>query len=239
MLINEIFLSIQAESINTALIPSKFGTGVPTIFVRTHGCSCYCAYCDSAYTWSQSGEKGIKMTVAEIIKKVQKVGGPYKTTCITGGEVEIQPIAEVQQLIKGLKELGYTISVEATGTAGRDFFFGADSIVMDVKGPSAGKKAMERTKDNVLHVKTLNRYDQLKFLVQDRIDFDWMIEWLDKNMSNLDNTIRPQILVSPVFDKEGKNNAAQVVEWILKVGLDCTLNLQIHKTIWPVNKRGV
>ena len=237
MQINEIFLSVQAESINTLGVPQMFGVGVPTVFVRTNKCRLCCIYCDTSYTWKD--EETI-MTPDEVITKVQEASGPYRAVCITGGEPELSDRGEMHQLIRGLREKNYVISIEASGTADRDFFFGADSIVMDIKGPSAGKKAMEVSKDNVKHVKTLNRYDQLKFLVADKNDFNWMVEWLEKTGTiNLDPSIRPVILVSPVFDKKGQNNAAQVVAWMLEKKLPAVLNFQIHKVIWPIEQRGV
>lgn len=240
MQVNEIFLSLQAESLNLSRdVSKKFGAGVPTVFVRFNGCNLKCAYCDSGYTWrGKEKEPGTQMTPQEIINKVREVGGPYKTICITGGSPELQPMGEIHALIRGLKELNYTVSIEASGTAGRDAFFGADSVVMDIKGPSAGPNAMKVTKDNKAHVRTLGPYDQLKFVVKDREDFDWMVNWLtETQLLQIEN--HPLILVSPMFNKEGKSNAAEVVEWILSSKLDLVLNFQIHKIIWQHTKRGV
>lgn len=241
MKINEIFLTVQGESINAVQIPARFGVGVPTIFVRTNGCSIQCTYCDTKYTWEKGQkEKGKEMSPEEIIQEVQRVGDPYKVVCISGGEPELQPIGDMHQLIGGLKELGYTVSVEASGTADRDFFHLADSIIMDIKGPSAGAIAMERTKNCMEYVKTLRCFDQLKFLVKNRSDFDWMINWLEESgLNEYDLTIRPQILVSPEFDSDGNNNAAEVVKWILNSKLNAILNFQVHKVIWSVDERKV
>ena len=240
MKINEIFLTVQGESVNTMAI-NKFGTGVPTIFVRTNNCSIQCTYCDTRYTWDGSQkEKGKEMNPEEIIQEVQKVGDPYKVVCISGGEPELQPVGEMHQLISGLKELGYTVSAEASGTADRDFFHLADSVIMDIKGPSAGAKAMERTKHCMEYVKTLKCFDQLKFLVKDRNDFDWMMSWLEKSgVNDYDSTIRPQILISPEFDDDGNNNAADVVKWMLDAKLNAILNFQVHKIIWDISAREV
>lgn len=240
MQVNEIFLSLQAESLNLSRdVFKKFGAGVPTVFVRFNGCNLKCAYCDSGYTWrGKEKEPGTQMTPQEIVDKVREVGGPYKVVCITGGAPELQPMGEMHALIRGLKELNYTVSIEASGTAGRDAFFGADSVVMDIKGPSAGPTAMKVTKDNKTHVRTLQSCDQLKFVVKDREDFDWMLTWF-KETSILQIENHPLILVSPMFDKEGKSNAAEVVKWILEEKIDVVFNFQIHKIIWPVSERGV
>jgi len=241
MQINEIFLSIQGESINSMPIPMKMGAGVPTVFIRTNNCSVQCDYCDTKYTWEKGDkEKNKDMTPDEIVAEVQRVGGPYKVICLTGGEPELQPISEIQGLITKLKDIGYIISVEASGTKERDFFHNADSIVMDIKGPSAGKIAMKRTENCMGYARTLGCCDQLKFLVKDREDFDWMMGWLtDSGIIDYEPGYRPQILVSPEFDDDGSNNAAEVVEWMLDAKLDATLNFQIHKIIWDINKRAV
>lgn len=241
MQINEIFLSIQAESVNLSRdISKKFGVGVPTIFIRFNHCNLKCTYpCDTMYTWHPKYmEPDIIMTPQEIINKVREVGGPYKVICITGGSPELQPMGEMHALIRGLKELNYTVSIEASGTAGRDAFFGADSVVMDIKGPSAGPTAMKVTADNKAHVRTLGPYDQLKFLVRDREDFDWMVNWLtETQLLQIEN--HPLVLVSPMFDKKGTSNAAEIVKWILESKLDLVLNFQIHKIIWSHVERGV
>lgn len=240
MQVNEIFLSIQAESINISTNPLlKYGVGVPTVFVRFNGCSLQCEYpCDTTYTWKKGViEKSKNMTPSEIVTEVIKVGGPYKVACLTGGEVELQDVGQMHQLIRGLRDIGYVVSIEASGTADRDFFHGADSVVMDIKGPSAGKRAMEKTVNNLAFAKTLTPFDQLKFLVKDREDFDWMLNWLER--AQLQPEVGPKVLVSPAFDNNGNHNAAQVVEWMLEEKLDAVLNFQIHKVIWSPKKRGV
>lgn len=234
ILINEIFLSIQGESINTndSSLPS-IGVGVPTIFVRTFGCPVHCVYCDSKYAWQGSESKS--MTVEEIVDKVEELGkGCHKVVCITGGEPGIHKYIGI--LIEKLREKGYVVSVETSGSVDIEKFEAANSIVMDYKGPSAGDRAMNKMLPS--NLQKLCAYDQLKFLVKDRTDFQYMLNVIEESqILKYDN--RPVILVSPVFDDEGNSNAAQVVEWMLETNLPLVLNFQIHKIIWNVNKRGV
>ena len=69
--INEIFFSIQGESLNT---------GIPTVFVRLTGCPLRCNYCDTKYAFKE----GVKMSLSNIIKKIKSYDSRFVT--ITGGE---------------------------------------------------------------------------------------------------------------------------------------------------------
>jgi len=233
--INEIFLSIQGESINTGVQTSPFGVGTPTIFIRTYGCNNKCNYCDTKHAWDGS-EKGVSISIKEIMKIVHKLSrGVYKNVCITGGEPGLQK--NISDLISALKKEKYVVSVETSGSVDIVQFYGADSIVMDWKGPSAGTHAMF----NMLEAnwKYLRRCDQVKFLIQDKKDWEFMENTI-KRVGILDRENKPVLLVSPVFSDDGKvHNAQQIVKWIFKSKLPLILNFQIHKLIWDVKKRGV
>ena len=60
LIINEIFYSIQGESLSS---------GMPTVFIRLTGCPLRCQYCDTAYAFTE----GSKKTFDEIIGEVKKV----------------------------------------------------------------------------------------------------------------------------------------------------------------------
>ncbi len=246
ILINEIFLSIQGESINTTVDKLPLGVGTPTIFIRTHGCDVRCTYCDTKYSFDGS-EHGTNMTIEQIINKCDKLSqGVYKQICITGGEPGIQK--NISYLIAALGEKDYVIGVETSGSVdirkfynisekeNETFLTHVDSIIMDWKGPSAGFRAMSKMLE--ANWEYLSSRDQVKFLIKDRIDWDFMIDTLSR-LKVFERKTRPIILVSPVFDDKGNHNAQQVIKWLLKSKLPLVLNLQIHKLIWDVNKRGV
>lgn len=251
LLINEIFLSIQGESINTCdrEYQEHLGVGTPTIFIRTQNCCCKCKYCDTKYASDAKSHEGTNMTIRQILDKCNELSdGVYNRICLTGGEPGIQK--NITQLIHVLHVNGYIIGVETSGAVDIRKFQGmedpkypagqchysADSIVMDWKGPSAGVKSMfKMLTDNW---KYLRRCDQVKFLVKDKRDWDFLIRTLEATKI-LDKKDRPIILVSPVFDNDGKHNAKCVVKWLLKSKLPLILNLQIHKLIWDVSERGV
>ena len=71
LIINEIFYSIQGESLNT---------GIPTVFVRLTGCPLRCGYCDTSYAFNE----GLKMTFNDILDKI-KIYDCANVT-VTGGE---------------------------------------------------------------------------------------------------------------------------------------------------------
>ena len=169
ILIDEIFLSIQGESINTSN-NIRMGVGTPTIFIRTYGCNNKCTYCDTKYAWDGS-EKGIHTTIKEIIATVDKLSqGIYKNICITGGEPGLQK--NINDLILALKFEQYTVSVETAGSVDIRQFYTTDSIVMDWKGPAAGVHAqLQMFEDNWLY---LRQQDQVKFLIKDRLDWEFM-----------------------------------------------------------------
>ena len=73
--VNEIFFSIQGESVHA---------GLPCVFVRLTGCNLRCRYCDTQYAFHE----GSDMSVAQIIEQVGSFGGNLVE--ITGGEPLVQ-----------------------------------------------------------------------------------------------------------------------------------------------------
>jgi 7-carboxy-7-deazaguanine synthase len=97
--INEIFLSIQGEGLQS---------GLPTIFIRTTGCNLRCEWCDTQYAYND----GEELSLGEIIEECKK----YKTknVCLTGGEPLLHK-EESLQLIKELVEKNFEVVVETNG----------------------------------------------------------------------------------------------------------------------------
>jgi organic radical activating enzyme len=100
--INEIFPSIQGEGLRL---------GEPTLFIRLSQCNLKCYFCDTKYAW----QTGQKMTVVQVVKKVQKIHGsfPAEWVCLTGGEPLLQNIGE---LVQALKAEQFKIQVETNAT---------------------------------------------------------------------------------------------------------------------------
>ena len=209
MQVNEIFLSIQGESLSS---------GFPTIFVRFTGCNLRCFYCDTTYAY----EDGVEMSPSEIFEQVK--GLHYKRVCITGGEPLLQE--DLKELLVLLE--GYTVTIETNGALSikNMILREGHSWVMDMKTPSSGcseKMVLE-------NFKFLSHEDEIKFVIGDRTDYDWAKETIKCNY------LKGTITFSPVY---GKINYEEMVNWILSDRLDVRFQIQLHKLIWGVDKTGV
>lgn len=205
--INEIFLSFQGES--TFM-------GAPTLFIRLQGCNLKCKICDTKYSWSK---KHKKLSCNKIINIVDKIEIPF--VCITGGEPLLQK-KELLKLIKELLKLKKTISIETNGSLSIKGIPNKVKKIVDVKTPSTGFKASFK-KDNL---KYLTSYDELKFIISNKSDFDFAQKFIV--LHNI-NRIGCAILMSPNLAKQ--RLAGQLVGWILKSGKNYVFQPQLHKLI--------
>jgi len=212
LLVNEIFYSIQGESIHS---------GRPCIFVRLTGCNLRCSYCDTRYAY----EQGVNVELTEIINRI----AAYKCRLveITGGEPLIQ--SETPGLIYRLLENGYEVMLETNGSIDISRVDGRCIKIVDIKCPTSG----ESDKNDMKNLKRLGSEDQVKFVIGNRIDYEYAKETIDSNCPDFP---KDQILFSP--SSEGIA-PAQLAEWILEDNLNVRLHLQLHKIIWPDRERGV
>ena len=105
---------------------------------------------------------------------------------------------------------------------------GLVKIIMDLKCPSCGM--MNKTLyENADH---LEKDDEVKFVIGNRKDYDWMKEIISKY--ELQN--KCTLLASVVF---GTLEPLTLVNWILEDKLDVRFQLQIHKFIWYPETKGV
>jgi 7-carboxy-7-deazaguanine synthase len=209
MKICEIFYSIQGEGL---LI------GLPTVFIRTSGCNLKCSWCDTKY----AHEEGEERTLEDIMKEVKK--HPTRHVCITGGEPLLQK--DVQKLVGKLIDEGYMICFETNGSKSIEELPCEDSVLisLDVKCPSSGA----HEKMDLTNIELLGPTDQLKFIVNDRVDYNYVKKIIEQ--------YKPicSIIIIPVDGKDLKNLA----KWVLKDGLNVRVLPQLHKFIWG-EKRGV
>lgn len=211
LLVSEIFNSIQGESTYA---------GTPCTFIRLTGCNLRCSYCDTTYAY----EKGNRSSVSELIRKIERYR--CNNVCITGGEPLMQ--RNVIKLINSLKKKKYKIFVETNGAMNIDLLPGSVTRIIDVKCPDSGmNKEM-----NWRNLKRLRGTDELKFVISSKKDYEWAKKIVKKY--NLQKKL--EVLFSSAY---GKLRPKTLAEWILKDKLDVRLQLQLHKYIWPDNKRGV
>ena len=209
--INEIFHSIQGESRHA---------GRPCVFVRLTWCNLRCVWCDTAYAF----EEGEDRPVGEILEAVAAYGTRY--VLVTGGEPLLQD--GVHDLIGELLDGGYEVAVETGGSLDIATVDRRAMIVMDLKCPGSGMAARNRWENLPL----LKSADEVKFVISDRVDYDWAKEMIERHLSSA----RCGVLLSPAHDHLDPRRLA---EWVLADRLPVRLQLQIHKYIWPPDTRGV
>ena len=209
--INEIFYSIQGES--------SF-SGLPCIFIRFTYCNLRCNYCDTEYAFYD----GKELTIDEIVKQVKVYD--CQLVEITGGEPLIQK--NIFPLIQELLKNEYEILLETGGHIDISKVDKKVKIIMDLKCPSSG----ESEKNLWSNLEKLIPTTEIKFVIGNKIDFDWAISIVNKYKITQNN----RILFSPVFDKL---NNEELANWILESKLPIRMQLQMHKYIWDPNKKGV
>ena len=212
LVIHEIYASIQGES--------TFA-GLPCTFVRTTGCNLRCAWCDTA----QAFYGGTRMSRADVLAQALATG--TELVELTGGEPLLQP--GVFRLMVELCDAGRTVLVETSGEADVSRVDPRVHKIMDLKAPGSGESARNRW-TNLDHI---GRGDELKFVLADRADYEWMREAIrGRDLSRR----TPNLLASTVF---GKLATKQLVGWVLEDGLPVRVQLQMHKYVWAPETQGV
>ena len=209
LIINEIFHSIQGESLSS---------GMPTVFIRLTGCPLRCDYCDTAYAFTE----GSKKSFDEIVSEVEKYN--CKNITVTGGE----PLSQKNTilLINHLNDLSYNVSIETSNAISIKNLSHKTIIVLDIKTP--GSK--EEGKNIIDNYKYLKPDDQIKFVICDLDDYIWAKDYIFKY--NLHKICI--ILLSPSYEKM---DIKLLAENMLKDNIPARLQTQLHKVIWS-NERG-
>lgn len=226
MHIIEIYRSIQGESTFT---------GLPCIFVRLAGCNLRCTWCDSEYTFSG----GTKMSLDQVLGAVARLA-PVKLVEVTGGEPMLQE-REVVSLMDRLLLEGHTVLLETSGERSLANVPPAVHKIVDVKCPGSGEGGTFN-RENLTH---LSRNDEVKFVISDRVDYEFAREFMREN--GLESKVSA-VLFSPAFRKDAgpARDTANclldprlLVEWMLEDGLNARLGLQLHKFVWAPLTKGV
>jgi 7-carboxy-7-deazaguanine synthase len=212
LIVNEIFFSIQGESIHA---------GLPCVFVRLTGCNMRCSYCDTTYAYTE----GQSLTIPDVVTRIATY--PCKRVEITGGEPLLQD--STPELVSCLLQKDYQVLVETNGSFDIRRIDAQCIRIMDVKCPGSG----EHAGCDLNNLDYLDETDQVKFVMGDRNDYDFAKKILNQLPTELTAGKR---LFSPIA---GKLPPAELAAWILEDGLDVRLHLQQHKVIWPGIERGV
>jgi len=212
LIVNEIFYSIQGESLYA---------GLPCIFLRLTGCNLRCTYCDTRYAYAE----GTTMEIPEIMDRLADYH--CRLVEITGGEPLYQK--DTPLLVRALIAKGYTVLLETNGTYDISRLDQRCIKIIDVKCPDSG----ESRKNEPGNLNQLSPNDQVKFVIGDRKDYIYARD-IAKRIP--DEFPPGHILFSPVH---GKLAVQILAEWILHDNLNVRLHLQLHKFIWPEKDRGV
>lgn len=211
--VNEIFYSIQGESSYA---------GCPCIFIRLTGCNLRCSYCDTVFAY----EEGAKKTISQILKEVQKF--PCNLVEVTGGEPLIQE--ETPLLVERLLKKGYKVLLETNGSLDISQVTAQCIKIVDFKCPSSGMAHA----NHLQNINCLSEHDEVKFVIGSREDFIFAKNLVRDIQSKTSS--KNLLHFSPVF---GKLAPGELAKWILEEKLMVHLQLQLHKIIWPLEKRGV
>lgn len=215
--LTEIFYSLQGEAVDS---------GWPTVFVRLTGCPLRCTWCDTTYSF----EGGERWSLEQIVEKVQSFG--VKHVCVTGGEPLAQP--NCLPLLSMLCDTGFTVSLETSGALDISKVDQRVSRVMDLKAPSSG----EESRNLLSNIDHLTAHDQIKFVITDRVDYDWSCQQLVQyTLAEKVDTV----WFSPAFaiDKAQiglPRFARELADWIVQDRLPVRFQLQLHKLLWQDEK---
>ena len=219
--VNEIFRSIDGE-INPE------GQGTLTTFIRLQGCNLCCDYCDTQHAQNPNIIIN-KLSIENILNLI-----PEGKVTITGGEPLLQK--DTKDLIQALLETGHKVSVETNGSISiPKIQHPYLSWIIDYKLDAQDKMYIDNFWD-------ATSKDWVKFVIETPSDFQKAV---DISAALKDGDCKARIAFSPVMKKDimkwGMKNPAQwLAERIIEKKLwNITLNLQIHKLIWPNKSDGI
>ncbi len=209
--VNEIFHSIQGESTHA---------GRPCVFVRLTGCNLRCAWCDTSYAFHD----GETFTIEAVLDRVASYG--CSLVEVTGGEPLLQP--EAIDLMKALVERGHEVLLETGGSLPIEQVPAGVARIVDVKCPGSGESERNRWEN----LDVLRSGDELKFVIADRIDYDWAAGQVRSRGLHEKATV----LFSAVQDQM---HGGDLARWVLDDRLPVRVQLQMHKLLWPGVTKGV
>lgn len=210
--INEVFYSIQGESTYA---------GRPCVFVRLTACDLRCSWCDTAYAFYE----GTKRSIDDVMAEVE--GYDCRLVEVTGGEPLLQE--EVYSLMQALLDRGRTVLLETGGHRSTARVPPDVVTILDVKCPGSGESA----RNDFGNLDRLRPHDEVKFVVQDRVDYDFAREIIARfGLAERAAAVH----LSPVH---GVLDSRTLSEWVLADRLPARVQLQLHKYIWDPGARGV
>jgi len=169
---------------------------------------------------------------------------PLPLVELTGGEPLLQPGA--LPLMKALCDEGFAVLLETSGAHDVAPVDARVHRIMDLKCPSSGEVQRNRW-DNLSH---LNAGDEIKFVIGTREDYDWAREQIAARglaaiCPLLFSWVQPLAAeqqhpsLKPVPPGQTTLTRLELAERIIADALPVRFQVQLHKVIWPAEKRGV
>jgi 7-carboxy-7-deazaguanine synthase len=163
---------------------------------------------------------------------------------LTGGEPLLQPGA--LPLMQGLCDDGFTVLLETSGALDIAPVDSRVRRIMDLKCPSSGESTRNRW-ENLSH---LAETDEIKFVIGTVEDYQWAKErirehQLDRVCPLLFSWVQPLMpeqqdaSLKPVPPGQNPISQRELADQIIADGLPVRFQVQLHKIIWPSEKRGV
>ncbi|WP_206214837.1 MULTISPECIES: putative 7-carboxy-7-deazaguanine synthase QueE [unclassified Adlercreutzia] len=230
MPVAERFVSVNGEGAHAGRLAT---------FLRFAGCNLSCSYCDTAWA-NAPGCPVEQLSVEELAAFAREAETPCVT--LTGGEPLLQPLLLplLRALLGDAAAPARFVEIETNGAVDvrevaqlRDELglrgAGALGLTMDYKGPSSGEEPSMLT-GNFAY---LTCDDVVKFVVGSAEDLRVMQQVVER----FGLCERCAVYASPVF---GAMEPADIVEFVKERSLTgVTVQLQLHKIIWPACERGV
>ena len=227
MRIVELFASKQGEGI---------WTGEESAFVRFGGCHLHCRFCDTPYA-SWNLEEGEELSAETILERVRLLN--RKHVVLTGGEPML--FSELVPLTEQLEPLGYTITIETSGTLDlpvRCHLMSISPKLSNSVPVDANENIRRRHESNrfqpEITQKLINLYPyQLKFVMDTPEDIDEMEQFLEQ----FENIMPDRVLLMPqaVTANEMRERETWIRACCEKKGYRYCPRMQI---VWYGNKRG-
>ncbi len=176
--------------------------GRPAYFIRLAGCDVGCTWCDVKESWKE--EKHPLQSIRFLISEIKKT--PAKLVVITGGEPLLHDLSALTQ---SLKEEGYEINLETSGTHTFTGYF--DWICLSPK------------KFKAPLTEIFTKANELKVVVYNPSDF----EWGEKNAGMVAPDCK--LYLQPEWGRL-ERMLDEIVDYI-KNNPKWALSLQVHKYI--------
>jgi 7-carboxy-7-deazaguanine synthase len=228
----EVYASYQGEGPNTSR---------PTVFVRFAGCNFKCP------GWPCDTQHAIQ---PKIFTQLQKFYEPedlcdevlafgIDNICLTGGEVFLQNLNDLDVFIRGLKVARDSANVEVFTNGSLDWGdvipLMVDNFILDWKLPGSGEEYAGKLDTLMTNFEHLNNLDAVKFTINDEDDYQTAKLRYTTQIKGIEE--EPMVYAGIVWN--GKWRTEELCEWMLRDGLPWKLNVQVHKFVWDPDKMGV